>query len=111
MAELPFEFPNAAYSWAEMTKAALATRLDESSLENSKVIAHWDDPEDPIWSVLIASWLCDPETSFLEEISVGSRKLACLEQFLFNLIRWFRQGVQASSTQTESQLQRPLLRF
>ena len=109
MAELPFEFPNAAYSWAEMTKAALATRLDESSLENSKVIAHWDDPEDPIWSVLIASWLCDPDTSFLEEISVGSRKLACLEQFLFNLIRWFRQGVQTSSTQTESQLQRLVL--
>ena len=108
MADLPFDFSNAAYSWAEMIQATLETRLEESSSESkeSKVLANWDDPDDPMWSILLANWLCNSEVHRKVD---GKRKRATLEQFLINLVRWFRQASQIASDQTEVQLKRLVL--
>jgi hypothetical protein len=112
MEPIPFEFPESAYAWAEVTQATLQSRLDLADSESSPGLApaNWQEPDDPNWSILVAHWLCDSEDIFPELGEVRTKKNACLEQFLTQLIRWFRQSIsQQSLDLTVLHLQRLVL--
>jgi hypothetical protein len=109
MAELPIDFPEAAQAWADMTESALVTRLEEPASKQAKVAAHWDEPDSPMWSILLANWLNAPGSPVSDRTAFQAKKLATLEQFLFHLIRWFRQAIQSDPTDPDSHLYKLVL--
>ncbi|MEQ1827680.1 MAG: hypothetical protein ABL921_17100 [Pirellula sp.] len=108
MADLPIQFPYAAHDWTNLTEAALNSRLEDPSLDQAKIAAHWDDPDDPQWSILLAHQLMMNGT-LAGQLAGGPRKHATIEQFMQNLIRWFRQANHAAATEESWQLQHLVL--
>ncbi len=110
MDTIPFELPNAAYAWADLSEAILEGGFDESNAPGRKLFDQWEEPEDPIWSILSANWMCENAPSIKERIDGVTRNRARLEQFLTCLIRNFRQAIATKKSYSDlEQLQRLVL--
>lgn len=110
MDPIPFEFSEAAQSWAELTFATLEARLGQEIPAHSSQYSNWDEPSDPMWSILLARHLCEVERGFFESATQKSKEKACLEQFLAHLVRWFKQAISANAGEIdELHLQRLVL--
>ena len=109
MDPIPFEFPEAAFEWSDVTEASLESRLFQEIPANTQVASNWDEPDDPLWSILIARWLCEEGGPFFEETQGNSKHKAILEQFLTHLVRWFRQAISVQTPELSVQLQRLVL--
>ena len=110
MDTIPFELPNAAYAWADLSEAILETGFDETALSNRSMSDQWEEPDEPIWSVLSANWMIENALSIKEQIEVRGRNKARVEQFLTCLVRNFRQAVATKTSYSDlEQLQRLVL--
>jgi hypothetical protein len=105
MNDLPIEFPGVASDWADLTEGTLETRLQAVHQENARIEAHWDEPDEPEWSILLAHRLTGSGSILDQHLhSQPQKKLATLEQFALNLVRWFRQTSQLELLDDASQL-------
>ena len=110
MDTIPFDLPDAAYAWADLSEAILEAGFDESNGPSRNLIDQWDEPDDPIWSVLSANWLCENSESIRQQIDGITRNRSRLEQFLTCLVRNFRQAITVKNTYSDmEQLQRLVL--
>ena len=110
MDTIPFDLPDSAYAWADLSEAILEAGFDESAGPSRNLIDQWEEPDDPIWSVLSANWLCENAESIREQIDGATRNRARLEQFLTCLIRNFRQAIAVKNGYSDmEQLQRLVL--
>jgi hypothetical protein len=114
MSELPFELPDAAYAWSNLVEATLESELDEEAnsvrtrRDNSD--AFWEEPDDPIWSVLVASELIENSTELRSKTLSNAGHKASLERFLAALIRTFRHAITPIADPTDLEvLQRLVL--
>lgn len=110
MDTIPFDLPDSAYAWADLSEAILEAGFDESEGLSRNLSDQWEEPDDPIWSVLSANWLCENAESIHEQIEGVTRNRARLEQFLTCLIRNFRQAIAVKNGYSDmEQLQRLVL--
>ena len=110
MDTIPFDLPDAAYAWADLSEAILEAGFDESTATGRNLIDQWDEPDEPIWSILSANWLCENAASVREQIDGVTRNRSRLEQFLTCLVRNFRQAIAVKKTYSDlEQLQRLVL--
>lgn len=110
MDTIPFELPNAAYAWADLSEAILEAGFDESATPNRNLIDQWEEPDDPIWSILSANWMCENAGSIKKQIDGITRNRVRLEQFLTCLVRNFRQAIAIKNSPSDlDQLQRLVL--
>ena len=110
MDTIPFHLPNAAYAWSDLSEAILEAGFDESASPSRNLIDLWEEPDDPIWSILSANWLCENAMSIKEQIDRSGRNRARLEQFLICLVRNFRQAIATKTSYSDmEQLQRLVL--
>ena len=110
MDTIPFDLPDAAYAWADLSEAILEAGFDESTGPSRNLIDQWDEPDDPIWSILSANWLCENSESIRQQIDGITRNRSRLEQFLTCLVRNFRQAITVKNTYSDmEQLQRLVL--
>jgi hypothetical protein len=110
MDTIPFDLPDAAYAWADLSEAILEAGFDESAGPSRNLIDQWDEPDDPIWSILSANWLCENSESIRQQIDGITRNRSRLEQFLICLVRNFRQAITVKTTYSDmDQLQRLVL--
>ena len=68
MDTIPFELPNAAYAWADLSEAILEAGFDEAAQTGRSLIDQWEEPDEPIWSVLSANWMIENALSIKEQI-------------------------------------------
>ena len=101
MDTIPFELPNAAYAWADLSEAILEAGFGESAVPGRNLFDQWEEPEDPIWSILSANWMCENALSIHQQIVVDKKNRARLEQFLTCLIRCFRQAIATKKSYTD----------
>ena len=110
MEPIPFDLPNAAYAWADLSEAILEAGFVENGTPNRNLVDQWEDPEDPIWSILSANWMCENADSIKYQIDERGKNKARLEQFLTCLIRNFRQAITTKNADSDlEQLQRLVL--
>jgi|GEM_PF-407010 len=110
MDTIPFDLPDAAYAWADLSEAILEAGFDESTATGRNLIDQWEEPDEPIWSILSANWLCENAASVREQIDGVTRNRSRLEQFLTCLVRNFRQAIAVKKTYSDlEQLQRLVL--
>ncbi len=110
MDTIPFELPNAAYAWADLSEAILEAGFDESAAPSRNLIDQWEEPDDPIWSILSANWMCENAGSIKKQIDGITRNRVRLEQFLTCLVRNFRQAIAIKNSVSDmDQLQRLVL--
>ena len=110
MDTIPFDLPDAAYAWADLSEAILEAGFDETHGPSRNLIDQWEEPDDPIWSILSANWLSENAASVREQIDGATRNRARLEQFLTCLVRNFRQAIAPKKTYSDmDQLQRLVL--
>lgn len=110
MDTIPFELPNAAYAWADLSEAILEAGFDESAGPSRNLIDQWEEPDDPIWSVLSANWMCENAESIKKQIDGIARNRVRLEHFLTCLVRNFRQAIAIKNSYSDmDQLQRLVL--
>lgn len=93
MSELPFELPDSAYQWANLVESTFGAVLDDPTETSLIRRETWEEPDDPIWSVLVVSELIDSADSIRSLISKNPKKRAFVERFLGALIRNFRQAM------------------
>ena len=93
MSELPFQLPDSAYQWANLVESTLGAALDEPTSDTVNRRETWEEPDDPIWSILVASELDDSANSIRAVIAKDAKKRAFVERFLSSLIRNFRQAM------------------
>ena len=93
MSELPFQLPDSAYQWANLVESTLGAALDEPTSDTVNRRETWEEPDDPIWSILVASELVDSANSIRAVIAKDAKKRAFFERFLGSLIRNFRQAM------------------
>lgn len=93
MSELPFELPDSAYQWANFVESTLGAVLDEPLEQATSRKEVWEDPDHPIWSILVASELIESAPSIRAAISENTKKRGLFERFLGALIRNFRQAI------------------
>ena len=79
MSELPFELPDAAYAWANLVEATLESALEESSGLARTRQDQWEEPDEPIWSVLVASELIDSADTIRASVEEDPKNRATVE--------------------------------
>ncbi len=110
MDTIPFDLPNAAYAWADLSEAILEAGFDESTVPSRNLIDQWEEPEEPIWSILSASWICENALSIRQQIDRDAKNRARFEQFLSCLLRCFKQAISSKKSHSDlEQLQRLVL--
>jgi len=109
MDTIPFDLPDAAYAWADLSEAILDAGFDETQGPSRNLIDQWEEPDDPIWSILSANWLCENAASVKEKVVGVTRNRARLEQFLTCLLRNFRQSMAAKPSYTDMEKLRRLV--
>jgi hypothetical protein len=93
MSELPFELPDAAYAWANLVEATLESEMEAESGDSRLTRDRWEEPDEPIWTVLVASELIDSADAMRAQVKGDPKARAHLERFLGSLIRAFRQAI------------------
>ena len=110
MDTIPFDLPDAAYAWADLAEAILEAGFDESAAPIRNLSDQWEEPDDPIWSVLSANWMCENAESIKVQIEKVARNRARLEQFLTCLVRNFRHAISVKNSYSDlEQLKRLVL--
>mgnify|MGYP007080469640 CR=1 FL=1 len=107
MEAIPFDLPDSAYAWSNLVEAILESGLEEGGSIGRDMIDQWEEPEEPIWSVLVASELCESAETLQEQVRGSAKNRVRLEQFLACLTRTFRQAIAAKNSHSDlEQLQR-----
>lgn len=110
MEAIPFDLPDSAYAWSNLVEAILESGLEEGGSIGRDMIDQWEEPEEPIWSVLVASELCESAETLQEQVRGSAKNRVRLEQFLACLTRTFRQAIAAKNSHSDlEQLQRLVL--
>ena len=95
---------------ADLAEAILEAGFDESAAPIRNLSDQWEEPDDPIWSVLSANWMCENADSIKVQIERVARNRARLEQFLTCLVRNFRHAISVKNSYSDlEQLQRLVL--